>query len=212
MPKALRLLIALAIIVGAVALQITVSLLVRKDPEDLIAPTERSAAAIKPDEQRELFNGDWSVTDGYINISPEIAGFVDPTTAFTGQANGLVGAADGVALVVITPQPVGTLDLAVELYGTEPAAPSWCQDEVKVSFKFPAQTALRNVDTSLPLAVPEGTYRVRYCASEQDAAAAGDAGSVMPGQYQLQLWPDRAPSGDEVIQQASEFAKSQNAG
>lgn len=207
----LLLLGALAVIAAAIGLQVAIRVHFLGDPSKRVLGQDGPGLAkVEKDTDELLVDEPWSFTQNVWSIS--LPGeFVDPKDAFKGQVNGLVGGAEKGALVIIPPRAHGTLDLQVQLLGHAPEDPGWCQDEVEVSHLFGAGVEMNNLDGSIPLGIPEGVYRVRYCASDQDLAAATPRQtSKLPGQYLLQLWPAGA-SGDVVIKQDSTFAQQRNA-
>jgi hypothetical protein len=207
--SALFLLMALAVIVTAVGLQVAVRKHFLGDPDDrVLGGGGPSIADLDKDFDEIIFEGPWAFTEGVWSLS--LPGeLVDPADAFEGQVNGLLGGADKAGLVIYPPRESGTLSFTVQLLGSKPAAPDWCEDEVEVSHLFATGVELNNLDTSAPLEIPEGVYRARYCASDQDGAAATKT-QKLPGDYLLQLWPEGA-SGDVVIKQGSQFAQQRNA-
>lgn len=208
--SALYLLLALAIIATAIGLQVTVRRHFLGDTERSLGTNGPTVADLDSDTDESLYEGPWTFTQGLLSIA--LSGeFVEPGDAYKEQVNGLLGAADKDALMITPPRKSGVFDLTIQLLGTKPAAPEWCEDEVEVSHLFAAGVELNNLDTSVPLDLPEGVYRVRYCAKGQDAAAAAtkDQAKDLPGQYLLQLWPEGA-SGDAVIKEGSAFARARN--
>lgn len=207
--SALVLLVALAVIATAVGLQVAVRKHFLGDPDDrMLGGDGPSIADLDKDFDEIIFEGPWAFTDGVwaISLPGEL---VDPADAYDGQVNGLLGGADKSGLAIFPPRESGTVSFTVQLLGSKPKAPDWCEDEVEASHLFPTGVELSNLDTSAPLEIPEGVYRSRYCASGQDAAATTQA-EALPGDYLLQLWPEGA-SGDAVIKQGSQFAQQRNA-
>lgn len=130
---------------------------------------------------------------------------------FSGQSNGLCGAAVPGKLYLITGLHTGDVAVTVELHDLEPTLDGSWEEVVEASFAptspevFLAQWAY---EAAWPLGLDSISYRVRYCATGMDAARAADtrlSGEQPLDRYLLQFWPGpHAP--DRVVKQTSERA------
>ncbi|MFF5085409.1 hypothetical protein ACFY36_50930 [Actinoplanes sp. NPDC000266] len=89
---------------------------------------------------------------------------------FTGQTNGLCGAAAPGALFLVTGLRFGEVGLNVEVHTTEPTLGEEWEEAVEVSFTAPPDgVRLAGWESDgVELPVPPGSYRVRYCARGMD--------------------------------------------
>jgi hypothetical protein len=153
-----------------------------------------------------VFDGIVGVFDGqlYVGSDPEDIG-PDLFAHFSGQANGLLGAATPSLLCLITGVADGDIGFTVEVCEREPLLEDSWEDSVEASFS-PATPVVMFLDLEwrvlceIPLG--EETYRLRYAARGMDAGHAGTAMDV----YSLWFWPaPHAP--DAVVRQTSKWAE-----
>jgi hypothetical protein len=152
-----------------------------------------------------VFDGIVGVDDGqlYVAGDPEDIG-PDLFAHFTGQTNGLLGAAQGGLLCLITGRADGDVHFTVEVCDEEPLLDDTWEDCVEASFSPAAQVMMflslfAQVQCEIPLG--EETYRVRYVARGMDD---GHSLTAMDF-YGLWFWPSpHAP--DAVVRQTSESA------
>ncbi len=127
----------------------------------------------------------------------------DLEQAWTGQSNGLCGAAVEGLLLLNVGQHTGWVPFRVELHAGEPSVDDRWEDIVDVSFR-PARDSvhLAGLDgEAYPLVLPRQDYRVRYLACGLDEAQAEDGRDA----YLMQLWP-APPAADRIVRQTSEQA------
>lgn len=120
---------------------------------------------------------------------------------FEGQVNGLAGAAsDGV--YASFGRRSGGSQVTISLCDEPPALPTaeW-EDVVEVSLTIPADQELRwqswAGESSGPLAVPGGNYRLRVSARGRDIGRADEFVEGVVDFYEMELWP--APSEPDAI-------------
>jgi hypothetical protein len=152
-----------------------------------------------------VFDGDIGVLDGQLWIASEADDIgPDMYASFSGQQNGLLGAAEDGMLRLITGVADGDVRLSVHVVESEPQLDEPGEDCVEVSFSPTAPVvALFDWDGAAVFEIPLGeeTYRVRYAIRGADAGHAGTETEVSS----LWFWP--APSRpDAVIRQTSESA------
>ena len=162
---------------------------------------------------RTLFHGDVDISYSQLYIYSGGPETLDPLgDAFSGQENGLCGAALPGFLFLTTGLNVGYVPYTVERHDEAPPVDDAWEDIVEVSFR-PATPQVMLVEWggehAWPLDLDPTDLRVRYCARGMDAA--GRAGSRLDPEgpeldrYLLQFWP--APPGPErVVKQTSEQA------
>jgi hypothetical protein len=145
-----------------------------------------------------VFKGQLYVVSDPWDIGPDL------WANFSGQANGLLGAATPGLLCLVTGVADGDVGFTVEVCEREPLLDGSWEDCVEASFS-PATPVVMFVDlegqalSEIPLG--EETYRVRYAAREMDAGHAGTAMDV----YGLWFWPaPQAP--DAVVRRTSKTA------
>jgi hypothetical protein len=144
--------------------------------------------------------------------------FAELEECFTGQANGLCGAAVPGHLFMITGLHTGHVGFTVELHDEPPPVDDSWQEVVEVSFRPDGEAGLDcfGGERYWPLDLTEVSYRVRYCATGMDEGRKldtrviededpEDGESLAVDHYLLQFWP--APSEpDTVLRQTSEIA------
>lgn len=153
----------------------------------------------------QVFDGIVGVFDGqlYVGSDPEDIG-PDLFAHFSGQDNGLLGAATPRLLCLITGVADGDVGFAVEVCEREPLLDESWEDCVEASFSPGAPAAmLLDLEWKVLCEIPLGeeTYRVRYAARGMDAGHAYTAMDV----YGLWLWP-AAPARDGIIRRTSDSA------
>lgn len=145
----------------------------------------------------QVFDGVIGVLDGQLWIAAD-AGDIGPDmyASFSGQQNGLLGAAEDGMLRLITGVADGEVRLTVHVVEREPQLDDSWEDCVEASFSPPAPVvALFDWDGAAVFEFPlgEDSYRVRYTTRGADAGHAG-AETEVSG---LLFWP--APPGPDVI-------------
>lgn len=150
---------------------------------------------------------------GQFYVAPPGSGGVDLIDAFSGQANGLCGAAVSQHLFLITGLHSGHVPVRVTLHNEAPGEddPAW-EEIVEAPFDV-VQTPLAlegwGGSVRYELAIPPGRYRVRYKCRAMDQGHEMDTiaedGDVAPDTYELAFWPEQ-PSADTVLKQTSETA------
>lgn len=166
---------------------------------------------------KRLFDG--SVTahywQMYLHGQSNIRSF-DPWEPFRGQENGLCGARVRGMLFLVTGLHSGHVKVTLDLWEQEPPIDdSWqaWEEIVEASFVVsePERAGIEECcGWFIPIAIPRGTYRVRYCAKHMDAARARDAilkHEEHIDEYALCLWP-APPAPDRLIKQSSQCAAS----
>lgn len=127
---------------------------------------------------------------------------------FSGQVNGLAGAADPDELYMVLARRSGGSDMRIELCETEPELldAEWA-DVVEVSVVVPADSSATWTswagETGGPLALPPGEYRVRVSAKGRDAGAADEFAEGVIDHYVVQFWPS-PPQPDSIVRSDSE--------
>lgn len=138
--------------------------------------------------------------------------YADLSECFTGQRNGLCGAAVAGKLWLITGLHTGQVGFAVELHEKMPSVEYSAEDVVEASYRPIGDAVLMTWagdGGSWPLDLePQVDYRVRYSGWGMDAGH--QAGPPMDGEplvdrYLLQFWPAR-PAPDRVVKQTSRQA------
>ncbi|WP_328614990.1 hypothetical protein OHS18_45695 [Amycolatopsis sp. NBC_00355] len=133
----------------------------------------------------------------------------DLTACFTGQRNGLCGAAFPGTLFLITGLHTGNVGFTARVHETEPPDAGW-EDVVEAPFRPDGVTRLVTWggENSWDLELSPGDYRVRYSGSRMDAGHDRDTrldGEPPLDRYLLQFWP-AAPAPDIVVRQRSAIA------
>lgn len=129
---------------------------------------------------------------------------------FDGQVNGLVGAADDNGLYVNLARRSGGSPMRIVLLDEAPALDDGWEDIVEVSVTVPAgaETSWSSWagETSGPIELPPGTYRVRTSARGRDAGHDGEFADGPVDFYLLEFWP--APGEpDAILRTTSDSAK-----
>lgn len=172
---------------------------------------------------KELFNGDLAIVYGqfYIDIAatdhdePE-DDYLEPDSAFTGQSNGICGAAQEGKLFFVTGIKDGAIDISCEYHESAPVVDNSYDEIVEASLE------VGDVRLSLcewghenthDLDLPKGQYRVRYLARGMDEDYDDDSDDEeywekpLPGQHHLvQIWPAELEK-DSVLKVTSDNAK-----
>lgn len=161
---------------------------------------------------RRPVDGEVHVHYGQLSVEsdPEVLG-PDLTEAFAGQRAGLCGASVPGALYLTTGLHTGHVAFTVEVHDRAPVVdPAW-EEVVEVSFR-PASAHTFLVEwageASWELLLEETDYRVRYCATNMDAARQQDTrldGEPQLDRYLLQFWP-APPEPDRLLKQTSDCA------
>jgi len=181
------------------------------EPVSSISPAT-SAGPVLYDDAFVVEEGVWYLADG--QDYPSLNG------THRGQVNGLLGAGAKRGVWISGPALYGKYAVRIVTNEHEPRMPAWCEDAVEVSYAFTqGSITMGSFETwtdLLPLAA--GTYRIRYCVSGHDVAAAetaedefdGDDYRLYSSRHLFQLWP--APAArDEVLREGSDFARAENA-
>ncbi|MBO0860972.1 MAG: hypothetical protein J2P21_21310 [Chloracidobacterium sp.] len=150
-----------------------------------------------------------------------------PRDAFSGQTNGLCGAAVKGALFLVTGLHTGQVGFTVDVLDAAPQIDKDWEEVVEASFTVPSEDEeleqddieIIYRDVSLvewsgnrryPLPISPGNYRVRYCALGMDPGRRRDtllSGEDLIDFYSLAFWPAE-PEPDRIIRQTSEIAAS----
>ena len=146
----------------------------------------------------------------YVGSSAGVGGPAIEET-YAGQENGLVGASvRGYLFCTVTRRRYDYCGLKVELHDSEPDLSDDVEDVVEVSFEAPAEgtSVYPWADAAVPLGLPPGSYRLRYCATgmdpeDEDAEADEVDGGPPLDHYLMQLWPDEAPRPDRILRTTS---------
>ena len=159
-----------------------------------------------------LFDGQVHVHYGQMYVESDLDRFgADLAAAFTGQTNGLCGAAIPGFLLLITGLHTGNVGATIELHDVAPALDEVWEEIVEVSFR-PQSGHVFLVEwgggASWPLHLQTINYRIRLSASGMQQAQAEDTrmdGEPQLDQYLLQFWP--AQTGpDQILKQTTESA------
>jgi hypothetical protein len=161
------------------------------------------------DAVRVLLDDEIHVHYRFLDLLPHGADATPGGSAYAGQHNGLCGARRAGALSMQTGTHTGAVPVRVEAHREAPPVPDDWQDVVEVPFT-PAGSryALSGFDQSLPLELPPGIGRARWCADRMDDGYDGarTAGAPVTDRYLLQLWP-AAPEPDAVVRTGSRRAE-----
>ncbi|MGW4488713.1 hypothetical protein ACWEOE_33350 [Amycolatopsis sp. NPDC004368] len=134
----------------------------------------------------------------------------DLSACFTGQRNGLCGAAVRGTLFLITGVHTGNVGFTLEVHESEPPETE-AEEVVEVSFRVTGATRLVTWggEGAWDLGLAPGDYRVRYSGTAMDAAREHDtrlADEPELDRYLLQFWPAR-PAPDAILRQTSAVAR-----
>ncbi len=160
---------------------------------------------------RTLFSGQLSVHYGqaYVESAGETP---DMRLAFGGQSNGLCGAAVRGGLFLIIATHTGRVAFAVEVHDVPPPVEAEWEEVVEASFTpaspqvILAEWGGGTGEGPWLLDLPEGSWRVRYCAvGMDDADGPPRAGDKPVERYLLMFWP-APPGADQVVRQTSDRA------
>ena len=131
---------------------------------------------------------------------------------FDNQVNGLAGAASGQGLYINLARRSGGSPVRIVLRQDAPAASEvdvW-EDVVEVAVKIPHDAepswSTWAGETSGPLDIPPGSYRVRVSARGRDAGADGEFADGPVDFYLLEIWP-ALPEPDLIIRSTSANAR-----
>jgi hypothetical protein len=131
---------------------------------------------------------------------------------FHGQVNGLAGAASGQGLYVNLARRSGGSPVRIVLLDDPPLASDadvW-EDVVEVAVNVPHDAEPKWCtwagETSGPLDIPPGAYRVRVSARGRDAGADGEFADGPVDFYMLEIWP-APPEPDSIIRSTSADAR-----
>jgi hypothetical protein len=121
---------------------------------------------------------------------------------FDGQVNGVVGAASGEGLYLNLARRSGGSSVQIALHNSEPPLrkDDW-EDVVEVSIQIPSDAeptwSTWAGETSGPVPIPPGPYRVRVNARGRDAGRDGEFADQTVDWYLIELWP--APHQEDAI-------------
>ncbi len=129
---------------------------------------------------------------------------MDFVADFKGQRNGLCGAATPGRLCMVTGTHTGDVPLAIQLHSAPPPVDERWEDIVEVSFHVERWrvTLIPLLGEGVPLPLPLGHYRARYCASGMDIELEPRL-SACDERYLLQLWRSDGPEPDRIVQGGS---------
>ncbi len=155
-----------------------------------------------------IYSGGVHVGYGQYYLPSEAEWDGDFMGAFTGQRNGLVGTHHPANVVLVCGLHTGTISVTVEMAETrpEPDATAW-EEIVEAPLAVDTPLRLTGWDDGAPgtvFPISRGTYRIRYCANNMDAAREADVGEFIDS-YLITIWPSEI-TPDEVIKQTSEIA------
>lgn len=162
-----------------------------------------------------LYDDTWVVEEGvwYLGPADDMPRLLDTRSAPETRVTGLLETVDPRYLLVMPPGLYGKYRVRIELHPAQPRVPAWCEDVVEVPLHLAGEPlAMGSFESfSEPMDVPAGDYRVRYCASELDAAAGeeefdGDDYHLYSGRHLFQLWQaPRSPAA--VVSEGSDYAR-----
>ena len=129
----------------------------------------------------------------------------DADRFFARQVNGWVGTGVPGTVYVSFGRRSGGSRVRIEHLEREPEVGPW-EDIVEASVRFPVGSDVSweswAGDSSGPLAIPPGSYRVRVGATGRDAGHADEFADGVVDSYLIQFWP--APeAGDEILRTTS---------
>lgn len=135
----------------------------------------------------------------------------DLDRVFSGQVNGLVGAAYPGGVYINLARRSGGSPVRIELCDEEPNDEPAYQDVVEVSLEIPSGAQVRWMswasDSSGELTdIPAGSYRLRVCGKDRDAGQAGEFEEGPVDAYLAQLWP-ATPEPDSIVRVGSADAE-----
>lgn len=139
----------------------------------------------------------------FLNLhSAEAGPSADVDAGRLGQANGLCAAAVPGQLSMVTGTHTGPVHVIVELHADEPPLEDEWEEAVEVPFSSGADDLVLTAfqDSTEPLNLPPGNYRMRYCARGMEEAWEADSTDEPIDHYRLQFWPSR----DRVLRRTSE--------
>lgn len=160
-----------------------------------------------------LFDNLLHVHYGQFHVLPPESNGVELIDAFSGQTNGLCGAAVQQHLLLITGLHTGRVHVRVGLCDEVPAKNDLLWEEiVEASFdvaQVPVVLEEWAGTARYELAIPSGQYRVRYMCRLMDQGreldTTADDNEVAPDSYELLFWP-QTKSADAILKQASKVA------
>jgi hypothetical protein len=134
-----------------------------------------------------------------------------PKECFSGQVNGLCGAALPERLFLITGLHTGHVGFSVDVVDTPPPLDDSWEDVVETPFAgtVPDMALVEWAGTAVhPIPLPLGRLRVRYCARGMQRGRRVD--TLLPGAapvdtYSLTFWPTES-TGDTVVRETTEVA------
>lgn len=143
---------------------------------------------------------------GFVFLSPSDDEDPDLDESRRGQVNGLLGAATGDALSMMTGTHTGEVPVRIEWHETEPALDDAWDDVVEASIDITgSDMRLAAFDDMRDVQLPAtGPHRVRMCAAGFEAARREEdlaEDEPVPDRYLLQLWP--APAAPDAIVRVS---------
>ena len=158
----------------------------------------------------KLISGTVDVHYGQFYLEAGIAFDGDMPRCFTGQSNGLCGAAVPGFVFLTTGLHTGPVGLEIECHETDPGVDESWEDIVEASVQVsgPVLTLVRWAEAEgLALARMAGSYRLRYAGRGMDKAQQEDTvlGPDPIDHYRIDIWP-APPAPDRVVRQTSDYA------
>lgn len=162
-----------------------------------------------------LFEDNWLVEEGQWSLGEPPMSYEAPPGTPEPSFRVMLESVGPEGAYVTTPGFYGYYRTVVELHDQAPAVPAWCEDAAEASLGIRGERPafmMGSFETFTdPIAVPAGTYRVRYCTEDQDRAATqdeftGDEYTVYAGRHLLQLWLSPRIR-DEVLRAGSSWAR-----
>lgn len=157
-----------------------------------------------------LYAGELDVCYGQFYISTVNAdAWVDMSTAFAGQANGLCGCGQPGRLFFVTGTHTGRVALRIEFATRRPEVDDLWEEQVECSFSVTATPVVLSDwegQLSHALQLAPRTYRVRYSAQRMLADWEEPSSSVELQAYRIEFWPESIRL-DEVLRVHGECAK-----
>src|SRR5262249_54800991 len=144
-----------------------------------------------------VFEGTVEIDYSQAYVMDVNSGIPDMSESFRGQSNGLCGAATGKALFLHTGLHIGPVGFTIDLLEAPPLLEDDWEEIIEASFYVSAtapDVALLEWagESSYPIPLLPGSYRVRYCARGMDLGAARPApiDDLDPIDfYALAFWP-----------------------